>query len=155
MQFREINLLEIFISILDRYNLKPSDIEIEITERFAMEPTSDNIKILQEFRKRGFKIAIDDFGTGYSSISYLKDLPADTLKIDKTFVDKIDKKDSSNSIIIEAIIALGKTLGYSIVAEGIETEEEEEFLKEKNCDYGQGYLFSKPLKLEEILKKFS
>ena len=154
IQFKEPNLLETFISIAKRHNIDPSEIEIEITERFLMEHTVANINMLQGFRNYGFKISIDDFGTGYSSMSYLKQLPVDTIKIDKSFVDDIVEK-SSDNVIIEAIIALSKTLGYSIVAEGIETEEQENFLVKVHCDIGQGYLFSKPMTCEQIIEKFS
>ena len=154
MQFKEVDLLNIFLSILEKYHLKASDIEIEITERFVMEPTLDNMSLLRNFRAKGFRISIDDFGTGYSSMAYLKNLPADTIKIDKTFVDDIEKGSADNAII-KAIIALSKTLGYSIVAEGIETKEEEDFLTEYECDYGQGYLFSRPILVEEVIKRFA
>jgi len=154
IQFKEATLLEDFLLITKKYNINPSEIEIEITERFIMEHTTENIAMLHNFRDAGFKISIDDFGTGYSSMSYLKQLPVDTIKIDKSFVDDIDQ-DSSDNAIIEAIIALSKTLGYTIVAEGIETLEQERFLREVYCDVGQGYLFSKPLSIEEILEKFS
>jgi len=154
MQFKEVDLLNIFLSIVEKYHLKASDIEIEITERFVMEPTTDNMSLLRHFREKGFRISIDDFGTGYSSMAYLKNLPADTIKIDKTFVDDIEKGSADNAII-KAIIALSKTLGYSIVAEGIETKEEEDFLTEYECDYGQGYLFSRPILVEEVIKRFA
>jgi len=154
VQFKEPHLLETFISILKRHSLDPSEIEIEITERFIMEHTIANMNMLQNFRNYGFKISIDDFGTGYSSMSYLKQLPVDTIKIDKSFVDDIEH-DSSDNAIIEAIIALSKTLGYSIVAEGIETKEQEDFLEKVNCDIGQGYLFAKPLSTIEIINRFS
>ena len=119
-----------------------------------MEHTEANITMLQNFRKYGFKISIDDFGTGYSSMSYLKQLPIDTIKIDKSFVDDIGDK-SADNVIIEAIVALSKTLGYIIVAEGIETEDQEEFLKSIHCDIGQGYLFSRPISCDAIIEKYS
>ena len=154
MQFDEDDLLDIFLSILEKHHLAPSDIEIEITERFVMEPTRSNITLLEKFQLHGFRISIDDFGTGYSSMAYLKNLPADTIKIDKTFVDDIDKGGADNAII-EAIIALAKTLEYSIVAEGIEQELEEDFLREHNCDYGQGYLFCRPILAKELIERFA
>ena len=154
IQFKEPHLLETFISIAKRHNIAPDEIEIEITERFLMDHTIANINMLQGFRNYGFKISIDDFGTGYSSMSYLKQLPVDTIKIDKSFVDDI-AQGSSDNVIIEAIIALSKTLGYLIVAEGIETEEQETFLASVHCDIGQGYLFSRPISCDEIITKFS
>jgi EAL domain-containing protein (putative c-di-GMP-specific phosphodiesterase class I) len=145
--------LETFLEIAAKYHIKPYEIEIEITERFIMEHTLDNMNILQNFRSHGFKISIDDFGTGYSSMSYLKQLPTDTIKIDKSFIDDIGQG-SSDNVIIEAIIALSKTLGYTIVAEGLETQEQEDFLKKANCDLGQGYLFSRPITCNDIIEKF-
>jgi len=154
IQFREAHLLDTFLAIVQRHGLEPSDIEIEITERFMMEQTTQNMQLLQKFRDKGFKISIDDFGTGYSSMAYLKDLPVDTIKIDKSFVDDIGEE-SSNNVIIEAIIALAKTLGYAIIAEGIETKEQENFLQDVRCDIGQGYLFSKPKKADELIKTYA
>jgi len=154
IQFREAHLLDTFLAIAQRHGLEPSDIEIEITERFMMEQTSYNMQLLQKFRDKGFKISIDDFGTGYSSMSYLKELPVDTIKIDKSFVDDIGEG-SSNNVIIEAIIALAKTLGYAIVAEGIETKGQESFLQDVRCDIGQGYLFSRPKKLDELIEAYA
>ncbi|MEJ2414652.1 MAG: EAL domain-containing protein [Sulfurimonas sp.] len=153
IQFKEVGLLEILQSTIKRYDMKPSEIEIEITERFLMDNTEANIKKIQEFRDHGFKISIDDFGTGYSSMSYLKQLPIDTIKIDKSFISDINDGSSDNAII-EAIIALSKTLNYTIVAEGIETQEQQKFLVRHQCDIGQGYLFSIPKQSQEIIEEF-
>jgi len=155
IQFRQTDLVYEFLSILECYELKTSEIEIEITERFFMENTENNIKILQEFQDYGFAISIDDFGTGYSSMSYLKRLPVDTIKIDKSFVDDIGLGNRQDDAIVDAIIALATTLHYTIIAEGIETEEQEDFLTTYGCDIGQGYLFSKPVKSEKIIENFS
>jgi len=146
-QFKELDIVTKFNAIAHEYNLTPNLIEIEMTERYIMECTTSNISILEDLRGSGFKISIDDFGTGYSSMSYLKKLPIDTLKIDKSFVD--DLPQSSNDIAItKAIIALANSLGYHTVAEGIETVEQEEFLSKNLCEIGQGYLFSRPLSQE-------
>ncbi|MEJ2372660.1 MAG: EAL domain-containing protein, partial [Sulfurimonas sp.] len=153
IQFKELGLLEVLQSTIKRYDMKPSEIEIEITERFLMDNTEANIKKIQEFRDHGFKISIDDFGTGYSSMSYLKQLPIDTIKIDKSFISDINDGSSDNAII-EAIIALSKTLNYTIVAEGIETQEQQKFLVRHQCDIGQGYLFSIPKQSQEIIEEF-
>lgn len=153
VQFREVDLPEIFFSIAQRYGLSPDSIEIEITERFLMDNTDENIKILETLRGYGFKISIDDFGTGYSSMSYLKKLPIDAIKIDKSFVDDIGDESSQNAIV-EAIVALSKALGYSIVAEGIENKEQESFLANIECEIGQGYFFAKPMSSEEIIEKY-
>ena len=153
LQFNEPDLIEKFLAILSRYHLGANEIEIEITERFIVQNAQNNVGILERFRKNGFKISVDDFGTGYSSMSYLKELPADTIKIDKSFIDGVKKEDSDDNVIVKAIIGLAHTLHYNIVAEGIETKEQESFLLENSCDIGQGYLYSKPLKLEQLLKK--
>ena len=146
-QFQESDLVKNFQKIIDEYGLNAESIEIEITERYIMESTTNNLTILDELRAGGFKISIDDFGTGYSSMSYLKKLPVDTIKIDKSFVD--DLPSGSNDVAItNAIIALSTSLGYHTVAEGIEVQEQETFLQENGCEIGQGYLFSRPLTKE-------
>jgi len=154
IQLKDQNLLKNFLSITKKLNISPENIEIEITESSLIDNKDQNIFLLKKFQKYGFGITIDDFGTGYSSMQYLKELPIDTIKIDKTFIKNIEQG-SKNSAIVEAIIALGKALGYKIVAEGIETKIEEEFLSLKNCDLAQGYLFSKPITSDEIIAKFS
>ena len=154
IQLKESNLLERFLNIVKKYQLSPHEIEIELTERLIMEQTKANSQLLERFRAHGFKISIDDFGTGYSSMAYLQHLPVDTLKIDKSFVDDINKKDSDN-VIVNAIIALSKALGYAIVAEGIEEKGQENFLREAGCDLGQGYIFSKPITQEEMIQRFT
>lgn len=154
VQFKEPDLLENFLAILKRYDIQPEEIEIEITERLLMSNTASNLEKIHAFRESGFKISIDDFGTGYSSMSYLKHLPINTIKIDQSFTRGINEG-SSDKAIIEAIIALSKSLKYNIVAEGIETEEHENFLKESGCDLGQGYLFSKPLEVDTLIEQYS
>ncbi len=143
-QFQESDLVTKFKEIVKEFGLSAEAIEIEITERYIMESTTNNLTILDQLREGGFKISIDDFGTGYSSMSYLKKLPVDTIKIDKSFVD--DLPHGANDVAItNAIIALSNSLGYHTVAEGIETQEQESFLQENSCEIGQGYLFSRPL----------
>ncbi|MDF1884046.1 EAL domain-containing protein [Sulfurimonas sp. SAG-AH-194-C21] len=156
-QFSEKNIVTIFNNIVKEYGLDTSCIEIEITERYIMESTTNNLTILDELRTSGFKISIDDFGTGYSSMSYLKTLPIDTIKIDKSFVD--DLPTNLNDVAIsKAIIALSNSLGYHTVAEGIENVEQQKFLCENACEIGQGYYFSRPLDKEaffEFMKSFA
>ncbi len=105
--------------------------------------------MLHKLREYGYKIAIDDSGTGYSSFGYLKKLPINTIKIDKSFVDDITIK-KANKDIVNAIIGLCKNLGFDTVAEGIETKEQEKLLHQLGCNIGQGYLFSRPQKIEDI-----
>ena len=101
------------------------------------------VEMLQRIKKLGVHISVDDFGTGYSSLSYLKRFPVDRLKIDRSFVQDI--ADADDAVIVRAIIALGHNLGLKVVAEGVETEEQIEFLRDNGCDELQGYYFSKPV----------
>ncbi len=152
MQFAETDLLERFMALLHTYHLTPKDIVLEITERVAMSPTQENRKKLEAFRQKGFRIAIDDFGVEYSSLSMLKDLPVDTIKIDKLFVDSIGEDPHGDSLV-EAIIVLANTMNFAIVAEGIETHKQERFLQDKGCTIGQGYLYSKPVALDALIER--
>ncbi len=147
-QFLEENFISKVKKATKKSKLKPEDIELEITETYLMKNIDQNIKYLKSLKNLGYKIAIDDFGTGYSSFSYLKKMPITTLKIDKAFVDDIciDKKDKN---IVKTIINLAKSLGFQTVAEGIESKDQERLLVEMSCDLGQGFVFSKPLKVED------
>jgi EAL domain-containing protein (putative c-di-GMP-specific phosphodiesterase class I) len=144
VQFREENIFENFKKIMKSVGISPHNIEIEITESFIMEYSTTNLTILEDFRTIGCQISIDDFGTGYSSMSYMKSLPLDTIKIDKSFVMELPY-DTHDVEVSKAIIALSKSLGYHVIAEGIENELQEAFLREHGCDIGQGYYFSKPM----------
>ena len=116
-----------------------------------MEDLDASMKILNEIKDMNIKIALDDFGTGYSSLTYIKKLPIDVVKLDRDFIRSISKI-GEDEVIVEYVIKLMHELKLNIVAEGIETKEQLEFLKLNNCDYGQGYLFSKPITKEEIEK---
>ena len=144
VQFREENIFENFKKIMKSVGISPHNIEIEITESFIMEYSTTNLTILEDFRTIGCKISIDDFGTGYSSMSYMKSLPLDTIKIDKSFVMELPY-DTHDVEVSKAIIALSKSLGYHVIAEGIENELQEAFLREHGCDIGQGYYFARPM----------
>ncbi|WP_417333813.1 EAL domain-containing protein [Halarcobacter sp.] len=144
VQFKDKNFVDDVLRIVKMFNLKPNEIELEVTERYMMEFTQTNMDTMNKLRELGFRFSIDDFGTGYSSMSYLTKLPIDVIKVDKAFIDGTPK-DHGNVQISTAIVALAKSLGYSVIAEGIEYEEQEEYLKEIDCNMGQGYLFSKPL----------
>ncbi len=144
VQFREDDLFEKLKEIILKIGIPPYEIEIEITESFIMEYSTTNLTILEDLRNIGCKISIDDFGTGYSSMSYMKSLALDTIKIDKSFV--MDLPHATHDVeVSKAIIALSKSLGYHVIAEGIETPEQEKFLLEHHCDIGQGYYFAKPM----------
>jgi len=151
IQLSDKNLLKTFERIVKKVGISPKNIEIEITERYIFKHTANEDTILNDLRNLGFKISIDDFGTGYSSMNYLKRLPLDTIKIDKSFIDDIPE-DTNNMEITKAIIALSTSLGYYNIAEGIETVEQENFLKEQGCEIGQGYLFQRPISSDKFIQ---
>ena len=124
--------------------LEGDHIELEFTESMLMHDTMLTRKTLKSLRNAGVRFSIDDFGTGYSSLSYLKHFPLDTLKIAQNFIDGIGT-DSGDASIIVAIIAMAKSLGLQVIAEGVETATQYQFLKQQNCDAIQGFWFSKPL----------
>ena len=130
--------------------LTPEYLKLEITESAAMENAEKSVQILQNLKALGVQLSIDDFGTGYSSLSYLHRLPFDTLKIDRSFVEAADTGDQDDLKILETIVSLTKSLGRKLVAEGIETEDQLKLLQNLECDFGQGYLFSKPRPVDEI-----
>jgi diguanylate cyclase (GGDEF)-like protein/PAS domain S-box-containing protein len=132
------------------YDLQAADLELEITESTAMQNPEITIAILNQLSGMGIALAIDDFGTGYSSLAYLKHLPIQRLKLDQSFVKDIES-DRSDAAICSATIALGHNLGLKLVAEGVETKAQEEFLSKLGCDFMQGYLYSKPLPFEQLL----
>lgn len=150
-QFQQKNLLKTIENILNETGLDPQWLEIEITESISMADLDFTVNMLNKFNEIGLQVALDDFGTGYSSLNYLKKLPIQTLKIDKSFVDDITSNPKELAIA-KTIATLAHTLNLSIVAEGVETEEQLLLLKQLKCDKAQGYLFSKPLPAEEIEK---
>jgi diguanylate cyclase (GGDEF)-like protein/PAS domain S-box-containing protein len=150
-QFQQKNLVKIMKRILNETKLDPTDLGVEVTESIAMENVDFTIEILREFRKMGIEISIDDFGTGYSSLSYLKKFPIQRLKIDKTFIQDICEN-PNDAAIAASVIILARNLKIKAMAEGVETQEQLDFLKEKDCDEVQGYFFSKPLPPNEFVK---
>ncbi|WP_331775648.1 EAL domain-containing protein [Sulfurospirillum sp. 1612] len=143
-------LLRDFQSIMDACHVKATDIGIEVTETHIMYDIDENITSLQQMREEGFQIVLDDFGTGYASMAYLKNLPIEVLKIDKTFVDNISI-DASDINIVKATIAISRSLGYKTVAEGIETKAQEDILRNLGVDEGQGYFYSEPKTREALI----
>ncbi len=135
-------------SAIESSGLAPHTLKLEITESTAMENAENTINVLQELKRTGVQLSIDDFGTGYSSLSYLHRLPFDTLKIDRTFVNRVGEH-GENSGILQTIISLAKNLKMRVIAEGIETETQLAVLRNLGCDYGQGYLLAKPKDLTE------
>ncbi len=134
--------------ILIDTKIDPSTLKLEITESAVMENAETAIKMLKELKELGVQLSIDDFGTGYSSLSYLHRFPIDTLKVDRSFVSTMEEG-SENGEIVRTVISLAKTLGMNVVAEGIETVHQLHQLKILNCEYGQGYLFSRPVPTDD------
>lgn len=139
-------------SSLNDSGLPPSMLEIEITEGVMINDVTTVIKIMESIRLMGVKIAIDDFGTGFSSLSYIKKMPVNKIKIDKSFVSDID---TGNIAIVESIISLGHRLGFEVIAEGVETSHQIEVLKDCQCDQIQGFNYATPLKLNELMQFFT
>jgi len=143
-QFQQASFIASVNEALRETGLDPRLLEIELTEGSIMKEPNRAIEKLQELRKMGIRIAVDDFGTGYSSLNYLKRFPIDTLKIDKSFVSDICN-DPDDAAIVKAIVTLGHSLGMEIIAEGVETPEQLEYLTAVGCDFLQGFLLSRPL----------
>ncbi|OFZ97367.1 MAG: hypothetical protein A3H35_20065 [Betaproteobacteria bacterium RIFCSPLOWO2_02_FULL_62_17] len=150
-QFREKNLADTVAEILAKTGLEPRYLEMEVTESVIMHDAEEVITLLQRLKSMGVTLSVDDFGTGYSSLSYLKRFPIDRLKIDQSFVHDI-ASDSDGAAIVRAVINLGHDLNLRVIAEGVETKEQLEFLRFLQCDEKQGYLFSRPLPAEEFEK---
>ncbi|MCP3751142.1 bifunctional diguanylate cyclase/phosphodiesterase [Pseudomonas sp. SBB6] len=149
VQLHHNELPRVVNNLLQIYRLPPRSLELEVTETGLMEDISTAAQHLLSLRRSGALIAIDDFGTGYSSLSYLKSLPLDKIKIDKSFVqDLLD--DDDDATIVRAIIQLGKSLGMQVIAEGVETAEQEAYIIAQGCHEGQGYHYSKPLPAREL-----
>ncbi|MGG5253126.1 sensor domain-containing protein [Neobacillus sp. SM06] len=151
-QFQQPNLVGYIAEMMKKYEVHPAFLEIEITEG-AMQDTKEAIPILQKIKELGIKISVDDFGTGYSSLSYLKQFPIDVLKIDQSFIRDLfhDEKDAA---ITSTIIHLGQSLGMEVVAEGVETIQQVEFLINANCHKAQGYFYAKPIPPNEVEERF-
>jgi len=150
-QVRHQNIPEMVEAALDRSGYPADKLELELTESALMQREEETVTMLHLLRAQGIRLAIDDFGTGYSSLSYLKRFPIDVLKIDKSFVDDLPF-DADDMAIVTAIIAMGKALGFQILAEGTERIEQIEFLKERGCTMYQGYFKSPPLPAQEFVK---
>lgn len=150
-QFQQPNLVREIADILGETGLDPQWLELEITESLAMKDVEFTGRMLFELRKMGMTVAIDDFGTGYSSLSYLKRLPIDIIKIDRSFIRDITT-DPDDASIVSTIIMLARNLKMKVIAEGVETIEQLDFLRQQNCDQIQGFLFSKPLPVDEMEK---
>lgn len=150
MQFKAPDIAERFGQILVSSGVEPCAVKIELTESVLVENPQLALNFIREVRRLGIKVAIDDFGTGYSSLSYLHLFPIDILKIDHTFVANVFS-DIRSREVVNAIVALSKSLNIDVVAEGVETKELEVLLLDMGCRYGQGYLYSRPITFEQAM----
>jgi diguanylate cyclase (GGDEF)-like protein/PAS domain S-box-containing protein len=148
-QFDDVRLVDRVAGRLIESGVDPRQFEVEITEGSAMRSPDKTVERLMELKAIGIRVAIDDFGTGYSSLGYLKRFPVDTLKIDRTFLHDVPE-DQDNATVVSAVIGLARSLGMSVIAEGVETAAQVEFLRERECDELQGFLFSRPIPPEEL-----
>ena len=136
-------------SLLNDYMIPPSQLEIEITESIMIESDENAVRCLKDLKRLGVKIAIDDFGTGYSSLSYLNNIPADLLKVDKSFIDKMNTSDSSKKYVA-TIIGIGHLMNLEVISEGVEESDQLETLKSIGCDYIQGFIWGRPLAPDDV-----
>lgn len=150
-QLKDPGFVDFVRKTLDKYQLAARTVDIEITETLAMEDIDFCLSIIDECKQAGLHISLDDFGTGYSSLAYLQRMDLDRIKVDQSFVSQIGQSLTSERII-RSIINLGKQLGLNVLAEGIETEDQADFLRRVNCDSGQGYLISRPMDFDQLLQ---
>ncbi|MFA6788532.1 MAG: EAL domain-containing protein [Arcobacteraceae bacterium] len=150
-QFNDENLTNFIFETIEELNFNVKKLEFEITESLIMDDIENAITIMNNFVKNGISISIDDFGTGYSSLNYLKKFPIKYLKIDRSFVKDITT-DNDDKAIVAAIISMAKSLGIGVIAEGVETQEHEDFLKAHGCNLSQGYLYSKPISIDALIE---
>ncbi len=151
VELRDENFLEPFLEVLADTHMVPGDLEVELTESVLMTHPESAARILQALREQGVQVAADDFGTGYSSLSYLRKFPIDALKIDQSFVSQITAGGDDMSIVT-AVISMARSLNLRVVAEGVETLEQLEFLRSHECDEAQGFYFSRPVPAEQFAR---
>jgi diguanylate cyclase (GGDEF)-like protein/PAS domain S-box-containing protein len=150
VQWSQPDLVPRILGIVEKAGVSPDELEIELTESCLMENLDRTLNSLKALQSSGFRISVDDFGTGYSALGYLRELPIDTLKIDRCFISELDTSDDDNAIV-QAIISMARALELKIVAEGVENETQLEILKSLGCDQAQGYYFSRPVPSDEAL----
>ena len=148
-QFYQPDFVEEVREIMAKYAIEPSQLKLELTESMVLKEMDAAIEKMLELKSIGVILSMDDFGTGYSSLSYLKNLPFDQIKIDKSFVEGI-KENSNDAFIVHSVFALGKLMGINVVAEGVENSDQDQLLKSLGCTVFQGYLFGKPVPVEEL-----
>ncbi|KQT34210.1 bifunctional diguanylate cyclase/phosphodiesterase [Methylophilus sp. Leaf414] len=149
LQLKSGTLVEDILQILEETGLAPERLVVELTESAFVQDDGQNASTMHQLKEAGIKLAIDDFGTGYSCLSYLRDIPGDYLKVDRSFVMELPGNEKAEAVI-KAIVSLGKSLGYRIIAEGVETEAQARFLKDIDSDIAQGFLYSRPLEAEAL-----
>ncbi|MCK4586487.1 MAG: EAL domain-containing protein, partial [Gammaproteobacteria bacterium] len=149
-QFANPEFVSLVTGILSVYNIKPHQVVLELTETALLYDIQETIDKLAQLQKHGIRIAIDDFGTGYSSLAYLKDMAMDILKIDKAFISELSRENEHP--LVESIIAMGQHMNLEVIAEGVETEEQWNILRELGCETFQGYHVSHPLKETDFIK---
>jgi EAL domain-containing protein (putative c-di-GMP-specific phosphodiesterase class I) len=150
-QFQSPDLVETVAGVLERTGFNPHHLKLELTESLMMQDVERTIQRLHDLKSLAIRLVIDDFGTGYSSLAYLRQFPISVLKIDRTFVNRLGT-DPQDDAIVRSIVTLSSDLGMQVVAEGIETAEQLATLRALDCDYGQGYLFSRPLPADELTR---
>lgn len=148
-QFHQVDFVAQIKNIVEDYSINPNLLKLELTESMLIENVQDVIRKMKSLKEIGIRFSLDDFGTGYSSLQYLKELPLDQLKIDQSFIRDISS-DNGNNAIVATIIAMARGLRIKVIAEGVETEAQREFLESAGCTYFQGYLFGKPMPIDEI-----
>jgi EAL domain-containing protein (putative c-di-GMP-specific phosphodiesterase class I) len=153
-QFHQVDLVADIASVLAETQIEARWLDIELTESVVMSDAQATIAMLHDLKNLGVQLSVDDFGTGYSSLSYLRRFPIDTLKIDRSFVSDIPS-DADDAAIVAAIIVLAHSLKLTVIAEGVETEEQEAFLRRHGCDEVQGFLHSRPVPGEQIAAMLS
>jgi diguanylate cyclase (GGDEF)-like protein len=153
-QFQNTELYNDLKKAIERYDINPRHLGIEITESIMMQYLDKTLYTLNKIKSLGISLYIDDFGTGYSSLAYLKKFPIDVLKIDKSFIDDINETDPQAKMLVTAILSMGKTLDLKIIAEGVETRYQHDYLLEHKCDIIQGYYFQKPMPFTQFLELF-
>lgn len=148
-QFEQPDFVDTVKHVLNDTGMDPRWLELELTEGAVMQDAEKTIDILKELKNLGTRVSIDDFGTGYSSLSFLKRFPIDMLKVDKSFIDDVPEG-QDDVAIVKAILAMAKSLSLEVIAEGVETAEQNAFMKGLGCDYMQGFLFYQPLPNRDI-----
>ncbi|HEY0788513.1 MAG TPA: EAL domain-containing protein, partial [Thermoanaerobaculia bacterium] len=150
-QFQRPDLAERVAGIIEETGFDAERLQLEITENCAMQNIENSVRMLRELKRLGVRIALDDFGTGYSSLNYLRRFPIDTLKLDRSFVLDVNE-DENDAAIATAMISMAHSLGLTVIAEGIEKEDQLAFLRALGCRRGQGFLFGPPMSVEEFIE---